>query len=53
MEATEKAPPRKFLNKKTGVTWEVADPATLKRVLGDPGTYEEIKAEPKKPEKSG
>lgn len=44
---------RSFRNKKTGVVWEVADPATLKRVLEDPGTYEEVKADPKKPEKSG
>lgn len=42
---------RSFRNKATGVVWEVADPATLKRVLDDPQTYEEIKPE-KKPEKS-
>ncbi len=38
---------RSFKNKKTGVVWEVADPATLKRVLDDPQTYEEIKQEKK------
>lgn len=40
---------RSFKNKKTGVVWEVADPATLKRVLADPQAYEEVKD--KKPEK--
>jgi hypothetical protein len=50
--ATEKpAAARLFQNKKTGVVWEVADPATLKRVLEDTATYEEIKGEQKKPEK--
>lgn len=48
---------RHFRNKKTGVVWEVADPATLKRVTEDPQAYEEIKPEPEKPkvkpEKSG
>ena len=48
MGATEKAPPRLFRNKTTGVTWEVADPATLKRVLDDPQTYEEIKQQAEK-----
>lgn len=50
--ATEKpSAARLFKNKNTSVVWEVADPATLKRVLDDPQTYEEIKQE-KKPEKS-
>ena len=55
MPAAEKPAVRIFKNKKTGVTWEVADPATLKRVLGDPGSYEEVKPDepPKKPDKSG
>jgi hypothetical protein len=47
---------RTFRNKKTGVVWEVADPATIKRVIDDPQSYEEVKPEPekpKKPEKSG
>ena len=39
---------RSFKNKKTGVVWEVADPATLKRVLEDPQTYEEVKGKPEK-----
>jgi|GEM_PF-6695519 len=47
MGDTEKAPARLFRNKATGVIWEVADPATLKRVLDDPQTYEEIKQEKK------
>ena len=51
MGDTEKAPARLFRNKATGVIWEVADPATLKRVLDDPQTYEEIKQE-KKQEKT-
>jgi len=51
MGDTEKAPARLFRNKATGVIWEVADPATLKRVSEDPSSYEEIKPE-KKPEKS-
>jgi hypothetical protein len=47
--ATEKpAAARLFQNKKTGVVWEVADPATLKRVLDDPQTYEEIKQQAEK-----
>jgi len=50
-EDTEKAPARLFRNKATGVIWEVADPATLKRVSEDPSSYEEIKPE-KKPDKS-
>ena len=48
---------RIFRNKKTGVVWEVADPATLKRVTEDPQAYEEVKPESEKskvkPEKSG
>lgn len=48
---TEKTAARLFQNKKTGVVWEVADQATLKRVLDDPQSYEEIKPE-KKAEKS-
>ena len=51
MATAEKLAARLFLNKTTGVTWEVADPATLKRVLDDPQTYEEIKQE-KKQEKT-
>ena len=51
MGAAEKAPVRLFKNKATGVIWEVADPATLKRVSEDASGYEEIKPE-KKPEKS-
>ncbi len=50
MATAEKLAARLFRNKITGVTWEVADPATLKRVLDDPQSYEEIKSE-KKPEK--
>ena len=50
--ATEKpSAARLFKNKNTSVVWEVADPATLKRVLDDPQTYEEVKQEQKKPEK--
>ena len=52
MATAEKLAARLFRNKITGVTWEVADPATLKRVSEDPSSYEEIKPE-KKPEKSG
>lgn len=48
--SAEKMPVRSFKNKKTGVVWEVADPATLKRVLADTATYEEILPEQKKPE---
>ena len=47
---------RIFRNKKTGVSWEVADPATLKRVLADTATYEEILTEQKEsddPKKQG
>jgi len=51
MATAEKLAARLFRNKTTGVTWEVADPATLKRVLDDPQTYEEVKQEQKKPEK--
>ncbi|OPX80425.1 MAG: hypothetical protein A4E45_00045 [Methanosaeta sp. PtaB.Bin039] len=46
--AAAKVKPRQFVNKKTGVTWEVGDPVTLKRMLDDPTSYEEVK-----PEKSG
>lgn len=45
----DKPPVRHFLNRKTKIVWEVADVATLKRLLADPVTYEEvkeIKAEP-------
>lgn len=51
MATAEKLAARLFRNKITGVTWEVADQATLKRVLDDPQTYEEVKQEQKKPEK--
>jgi hypothetical protein len=40
-------------NKRTGVEWEVGDPATLKRVKEQPDDYEEIKAEIPKPKKKG
>lgn len=43
--SAEKTPAKIFKNKKTGVVWEVADPATLKRVLADTAAYEEIKPE--------
>jgi hypothetical protein len=36
---------RQFKNKRTGVVWEVADPATLKRILESPLDYEEVKME--------
>lgn len=36
-------PVRHFLNKKTKIVWEVADEATLKRLLADPINYEEAK----------
>ncbi len=48
MATAEKLAARLFRNKTTGVTWEVADPATLKRVLDDPQTYEEIKQQAEK-----
>ena len=48
----EKMPVRSFKNLKTGVVWEVADQATLKRVLADTATYEEIKQAERKLEKS-
>jgi len=38
-------------NKRTGVEWEVGDPATLKRVKEQPDDYEEIKAEAPKQKK--
>jgi hypothetical protein len=48
-------------NKKQNTIWDITDPTHLKRLLADPGSYEEVKAEvkaepktePKKPEKSG
>lgn len=40
--------PRWFKNKNTGVEWAIGDPVTLKRVLEDPQTYEEIKPAEKK-----
>ena len=43
-----------FRVKRTGVVWDVTDPATLKRIKANPQDYEEVKAEHKqKPEKSG
>ncbi|MDD4478563.1 MAG: hypothetical protein PHD64_05890 [Mesotoga sp.] len=35
-------------NKKTGVVWEVGDPATLKRVKEQPDDYEEVTSKSKK-----
>lgn len=40
-------------NKKQGTTWEITDKAQIKRLLDDPKSYEEVKPETKKPEKSG
>lgn len=38
-------------NKRTGVEWEVGDPATLKRVKEQPDDYEEVQSEPPKQKK--
>jgi hypothetical protein len=42
---------RQFKNTRTGAVWEVADPATLKRVLESPLDYEEVNLKEAKPDK--